>query len=668
MKRVTCLVVVLIFYIAAHSQIAYHTARGIRDNCVDVTGNSFVFKRDPNAISMLSAFLKNYLPGTIRNDALLEDQVFDHFNDNPFFGPQVLRLSGASSGFLSNIISSTTASVGGIAIPNEVLLGVTDWIVNRTKQELNVFFFDNFKKKMEHYPDLRTVFPQTYRALNVLGDELYNYQRYIKTLRAAFQNDARDLTKNLPRIISNHPSFFELHPGLAATFNSGFYIAGALQDKIHPGDIINDYPPDYLDPLKVNWKGAIQTLQLISASLRDTVPVGQPGAAYWVSYQQVKALASDKIAFKIYLGLLYQQAKTTYDSIHFKTKQVDTTLIGILGKMALDYQVTYSAYAGFISHFSEKTNKLNQLINDYREPAIDSISFQHYYDYYSSVIDLFRSCTEISKLPTIKEFIPDLTDSLEDYFDVARTAADLFLNIKQHNYSSAIISTVHIYDMVKALQAEKDIMDISLEQRLRDLAKTFMPAKANLFHYGSFMAAISEADSPEEVEKIIETFALPQGSSRIKRRTRFNVALNAYCGLFTGHEKISGVKEKKEVNTYGLTAPIGVSVSHGTSKGWSHTGFISIIDLGAVAAFRFAADSTAQVPTIRLKNIFSPGVFYSLGIRNTPLSLNLGAQVGPNLRKVTSSVNNYADKTYIRYSFSLCVDLPILNLYTRTRL
>jgi len=104
-------------------------------------------------------------------------------------------------------------------------------------------------------------------------------------------------------------------------------------------------------------------------------------------------------------------------------------------------------------------------------------------------------------------------------------------------------------------------------------------------------------------------------------------------------------------------------------KGWSTSLFLSLIDVGAVAAFRFKDDETEQVPTIQLKDIFAPGAFISLGIPKSPLSMNMGIQGGPNLRKINLSGtgNDFENRMYTRYSFSLAVDIPIFNFYSRSR-
>jgi len=677
----------LILFVLIHcsfispAQNPFHDAIAIRK----YVKNDTLVTNDPEPYRILNNYLAE--PLLVFNVKTIIDEYKDPEtpNFNPFLDVIIPEFGGgADVNALASKKTNLLSSLGGIAIPNEILLGVTDWIVKRTKQELSIYFFEHFYDELRKYPDLKTVFPQTYRALMVLGDEIYNYQRYLTTFRAAFQNDVRQLTDNFPTIIDNHPEFFDKHPELAATLRSGFYVAGALEDQIHPGDILKDYPTEYLDPLHPNWKGSLMTLKLISASLRDTIGETEIDSVYWVSSKKVKELAKDKVAFRIYIGLLYQLARKDYDNIPFETMNTPTSLVAILNEMAPKFDSVYTQYSGFITHFSEKSNKLNRLIKDHRAIEDDSTSFQLYFNYYNATIDLLEHSTAISKLPFINKYLPDLTEELEPFFDVVHTSSDLFLNVRQHSYTSAVTNAVHIYDVVKASPGAIDAADNSLTEAERDTALSFAHAKSNLLQYGTFLAAIADAEEPEEVQRIIESFALPPGSARIKRQSAFNVSLNAYCGLFVGNEVIKEVDTHQgfEVNSFGLTAPIGVTISQGysylpwpiseiplfhTNAGWGSSWYITFIDLGAVAAYRFSNDEVEQVPTVQLGDIFSPGLFWSLGIPKSPLSFTLGAQVGPNLRKVNDTTNDYSNNTYTRFSASFCVDLPILNLYTKAK-
>ncbi|MGC4037200.1 MAG: hypothetical protein QM764_14675 [Chitinophagaceae bacterium] len=702
------------------------------------------------------------------NDTLRDSEIDSILKNNVYLNDywtklKIVRLKNVQqqNGKLPISFSSITSSIGGIDVTN-IADGLAKFLVKRTKQELSIAFFDKFNKLIAdpNYIDLRTVFPATYQALSIIGDEIYHYEAYIKTLRESFEKDLSTLNTNLPSIIENHPAFFGKHLELAVTLRSGCYIAGQLRDKIHPGDILANYPVEYLDSLNPNWKGAIQSLKLISASLKDTAV--NTDSVYWVSSKQIKQLVTDTVAFKIYLGLIYQQA-TTLDidqngniaPITFQKKSLPDVLIEIAP--------TYSQLRTFISSFGEKANKLNTLIKQYQKAANDSLGIQQYYNYAKAAIDLLKQASAITEVKVIKKALGgiNLLDTLKDYFDVAQTATDLILNISKRSYSAAIVNAVHIYDLIKvnkdialstnmlkaraAKKVAKEIKNsgVTLQQtnillerldslirangldssqkreylvRLDSLKasiglfdlkniettklKDTIDVKSSLFKYGSFMAAMVQAKSPDDVESTIEAFALPTGSARIKRETPFNISLNAYVGLYTGYEHIKGVDNTGfKFNSYGVTAPIGIAISRGHSiffagtgrggwgegkKGWSSSLFLSLIDIGAVTAFRFTDDRTViknnntsdtlltpQVPAIQLKNIISPGLFLSIGIPKSPLSANFGVQMGPNLRKVTSvndtSQLDFSDNIYWRYSLSICVDIPVFNLYTKSK-
>jgi hypothetical protein len=563
------------------------------------------------------------------------------------------------------------------------------------------------------------VFPQTYRTFTIIGDEIYNYERYIQTLRENFKNDLNNLPTNLPTIVDNHPAFFNAHPELEAMLLSSLYTAEALRDNIHPGDVLNEFPGEYLDKLRPEWKGALQTLQLFSASLRDSA---QHEASYWVDLKTVKKALRDTVVFRIYLGLTYQLAVSRYDGVAYNAHTSLVSLLDSVGRGNLQ------AYQQYVVRLATKTDKLANMIRAYHKPGSDSLAIEQYYHYFKASVDLLAYTTEISTLPLISRALPNLRDSLQDYFNVMNTTADLVLDINRKNYSSAIAHATHIYDIVRVKHsrttqrrltdqlvvlkrtnktagdaAEKNRISAQIDVTQANLAKAERSADSansvmrKLFTYGSFMSGIVKAESSDDVQNAIEAFALPTGSARIKRETSFNVSLNAYVGPYFGAERIRGL-ERKSHGTFGLTAPVGISISRGHSVffintpaagwdkgryGWSTSLFISLIDIGALASYRFEESETAvndsatvtvpQVATIQLKNIISPGAFLSIGIPKSPLSINAGVQLGPNLRSVkaaedsATTTNSYADKLYWRWSISVVVDIPILNFYTKPK-
>jgi hypothetical protein len=336
------------------------------------------------------------------------------------------------------------------------------------------------------------------------------------------------------------------------------------------------------------------------------------------------------------------------------------------------FDTWYDAYKNFITGFIYKAGQVGDMVSNWKKPSADSIAFLQYYRFCKASIDLVEHCTAVGTLPGLEKL--KIKEDMGTWFEVARSAADLALDVSYRNYSCALFKAVYIYDLVMVRIGRPPVpaRGSSIAITENGVAGT----KSFLTKYGPFIAAMAQAKTSEEVAQAIESAALPPGSARIKRETAFNVALNAYVGPYVGYEQILDYDTTGFVlNTFGITAPVGISLSRGHSvffigtgkAGWSTSLFLSVIDLGAVTSFRFKDDSTAQVPTIHLEDIVSPGLFLSIGVPKWPLSFNFGSQMGPNLRTVTSTANDYSDKVYFRYSASIVVDIPIFSFYTKTR-
>ncbi len=196
---------------------------------------------------------------------------------------------------------------------------------------------------------------------------------------------------------------------------------------------------------------------------------------------------------------------------------------------------------------------------------------------------------------------------------------------------------------------------------------------------------IITADGSKELSQVIESYALPAGSYKIKRRSAFSWDLNAYFGVYGGTELVQDDAGKYTLKNaggvFGISAPIGISFSWaqyartGRSKagsfvihknklrrfsGSSHTISLGIIDIGAVVSYRMSNSADKPLPDkLRWGQVLSPGMFYRFGIRNTPLCLHGGVQYAPLLR----TINNEDAKNTWRASVGIMMDLPLFNLY-----
>jgi hypothetical protein len=675
--------------------IAYKTRETGTVDDVPVTGRSnaaanyrpgaavidALFLADPNN----QPAIKYQILGYYAKNQTDAEMIRKMYEGNKFLDTLAQNVTKINQGQSASFFSTVFSSVGGLDVTN-VADALARFLVKRTKQELSAVFFDRFKSTLDSIADLQTLFPSTANLLGSMGNEVYNYERYLQNLRESFIQDISGLQRNLPGIVDNHPAFFLRHQELKAALLSGCYVAGELENQAHPGDVLANYPLQYLEPASdgapsslQTYKAAIQTVQLISQSLRDTS--SGDNARYWVNIRKVRELVNNRLALKYYLGLLLQDATYKFDSIRFERT---ATFIQQLNKVADMYDkgsTIYNAYKVYVLRFGEKADALNKMIAEYKHQNPDSSAMEKYQKYFRASVDMIQYCTAISELPVLNDIpsVQNLSATLKPYFRIAYGTADMVIEINKRNYSAAINHAVFLYNEVKAKPAKTDIASglnnttpVANAGNENARSSNFQKTLNLLIRYGGFMSVVASAKTSEEAEEAIEVFALPPGSSRIKRETIFNVSLNAYAGLYTGYEKIKGVDQLFKLNSYGVTAPLGIAISKGHSvffipsiNGSSSSIFMSFVDIGAITAFRFTNDAAEKIPTVQLKHIISPGIFYSFGFGKTPLSANIGYQAGPLLRKVNLNENAY-EKKYSRFSISLCVDIPVINFYTKS--
>ncbi len=318
-------------------------------------------------------------------------------------------------------------------------------------------------------------------------------------------------------------------------------------------------------------------------------------------------------------------------------------------------------------------------------------NIQNKIDLYEQMQELQKQCHELKALPCFRGKRKQIS-GLRNQISILEKRAKLIQVSSTLNTNGALLAKLNdLKDTLNAqanatLGKEKTLIQKqvdAIDKQIKGLEKgntnfdrisaTSKQTIKKFLKYGTFMANIVEADSPEAAKKAIEAIALPPGSYTIKRESRFSAALNGYLGAFAGTEYIDGL-QNKPLNNLGITMPVGISFSWGNlgpkrKNPWSIGLFVPLIDLGAVASYRIKNDTTSTglqeaetVPTIQLKHLISPGLFLEAGIPRTPLSFGLGIQLGPRLRTVNSQ-NNDVSNTYVRFGATLKVDIPLLHFY-----
>lgn len=652
MKKVILLVLFIAFMksFVSYGQSEYNDAKLLSKYAGPVPGtNDYSFKLSDS--SNVAKILIKYLDSA--GDSLTLQQINNEYKDNIFIKQYMINYKAVlSKGLGSETINKTEgllSSFGSLDVTN-LADGFAKFLVERTKEELATAFFNRFIEAISDsdFKDLQILFPQTYTTFNAIGEQIYNYSAYINTIRESFEKDLSGLLTQIPEVIEegSYRQFFNSHKGLKAILLSSIYLGNGLLKKQHPGQLLADYNEGkYLYGLDIKVKAAVQTLKLFSGSIRSS-----SGDHFWVPADSLKLLFNNTLKLNLFLGLVYQKA--------LKVDFGDVTLADVMVDAKNNNQI--NSIIDYIKGFADKSEIVTKNINILEKKSTDKNDFVYYYDYYTSVFNLINYASDPSSFPLLNKFKPDLvSDSgFQNYMRMLRLGGNIALDINRRNYSSAIINLYQLYNNAFTRLSDNESPD-SMNSKVRKI-------KQFILKYGSFMASVVQAQNSDDVKNAIEAVVLPAGSYRIKRENQFNISLNAYVGFFGGYESLYGNQPflNFNMNSYGITAPIGINFSKGF--GGSISGFVSIIDLGAITSFRFGDDSTKKIPTVQLKNIFSPGIFFSYGVPALPLSFNFGIQIGPNLRTVNSSQNSYNSDIYWRTSFSICVDIPLLNFYTKT--
>lgn len=643
--KLLTLLLTLTTLIAQAQRSAFYDALYLK-SVID-SSSSHKFSRSPSNTDLFNYYFGKNLP-QLKFDSLVLANPFlkSYYSTNQ---AQSVDRSG---------LSSIWSSVGGINVTN-FADGLAKFMVERFKQELDLAFFQKFQDEINKYPELQKFFPETYNVLKTLGVEIYRYNTYILTLREAFLKDLTNLYANLPVVLElpQFQSFLNANPDLKTILYTSLYLVSQISHDVNPGDIIAKFDLTkvaFTDTnLTANVTGSIKTLQLISQSVRS-----KSADHYWISPDSLTILLNEKISFQLYLGLIYQKSVT--DNIVFaQNRRLSDLLANLAGAFNTSQALIDSLerYKIFIETFVSKATDVSESIKNIRSKPKSEVDYNDYYKVFSGSLNLVQYSFTIVDLPYVKTIIPDHVDVNKikvisnKWFFVARSAGELYIDVRTKNYSSAILSAIAIMDSVA---------DPSSNVRVK------------ILKYGSFMAAVAAAQNSDELKNAIEAVALPVGGSAIKKTSSFNIAVQSYMGGSIGKEDIRSLPTDNAKPVLSVVAPVGISFSKGLATNskcpWSVSVMATLIDIGALASFRLNDDTTSISSNIKLENIIAPGGYLVFGLPRVPISVGGGVQVGPQLRSIKEGVPQIdTQDVYVRYSVFVAVDIPLFNLYNKVK-
>jgi hypothetical protein len=513
--------------------------------------------------------------------------------------------------------------------------GLAKFLVNRTKTELNAAFLESLSEQCQKNIYLQKLFPSTGQLLGLMQERVYNFNPFLVEIRDAAHADLRLLPENLA-------TFLDSDTELPIPKRERIWLADALfiRDMMLESDFETEMVFERLSK-RIRLDDASPTQKSIAAGLGMLVLGAECFYDYdlfrWPQYR-------DTLYRDIFLGVLYED----YRNMSLGEKNLgmvmptvaDDTLFQLFGRyrdvfIDLDNQI-------FKKSESETKNAAKSRTDEYRFLEKKPETRPQFLP----VIESLNHTMQFAE--TFMRVLTPTDTATHRKLRIGAQASDYFTRLTWKTYEKKWGEVLLYTGSLVALIAGDN-----------EVTCKFM-------RYGSFLSSLPACNNSDEVAALIETFALPPGSSRIKKQSPFTVGIGSYVGGFGGWEFLKNVNtQDRTATTLSLSAPVGLALSK-AYKGWAFTDFATLIDVGAFTAFRFDdSNYTAELPAMTLANIFAPGAAFVVGVPRYPFAFGLNAQVGPNIRGITENgVYQFNETGAWRFGATVTVDIPLLNFYT----
>lgn len=688
------------------AQNAYYDAVEL-SKCIDPSTNEFYAHKD--AIESVAKILKPYIASS--TTGLKADQILAKLNlkASPDYNPILQKYINTGSlsalGFANSVdaISRGKLSMKSLANADVTMYAdaLAQFMIERAQAELTVAFFDRFKKFVEDHPEVKTLFPKTCERMeNLLS---VNYRQMLNVLRDAFQEDLEELPEHLLDVVD----------GFAVEYNmQEVKLAVRMLKQVKKleymsaSEFLNRLPEITSDckassPMWYqNLNASFELTALVSNSIRAT-----SDDENWVNADSLKQhLLLDEITRDLYLGLVYQSIllkKITFNSTPLASQiRADSAEAEWYSGQLDEFIEMVEEIEGAVSQMkamkAQGETLTNPQIHSYISTTLESIEFGYeFYEHYAGgsndfgkYLSMANSANEIYKYVYEKQYGSAIMETVtlldEVYGGETKLLKDLTRATKKRKFgdnyqlSAATLSFAPGSDLTKEksfeqvlddFNAANDLRGKSLEQ-VADLFKVYVNKMildkdssnqwiGQIAKYGLFMSNMVNAETAEEAKAIIESVALPVGSSSLRKNSTVSMNVTSYLG--------ASFATANNWQT-AISAPIGVDFGVGFKRGGSVSLNASILDIGAIVDYRLSSDSSEIVSKISLGNIFSPGVSLVYGFPyNIPLALGAGYQYGPGLGGINTNGEAVINDPTWQFKVFLAVDMPLLNIMNRRK-
>lgn len=464
---------------------------------------------------------------------------------------------------------------------------------------------------------IEVLFPSAFTEIKKIyneGTETY-YAADISYIQKLIRNDLDEL----PNRIGENPKviFPKLSKQLASTLSLSYHVFSFSREGRDLPSLITLVSEQNYDSEEI--KASLQLADLLAQATRN--PKDAKGLWVQLSKLEPVSIKDMPLETRFFYGLLYQQLTQI---THPTLKQFATALSNTADNEKAEKM---RRLLSFTKNCNEAYGYLKLKQFDLR--TADEIFLQ-----IKNTVDIFSTLLQNPELKTTVRLDPKLGSTINDFLEIT----NLFI---KKNYGTAIPVMVSKWGQ-------------------------YFSTNENFNRSLSFMSQLGTLETDEQMDNLLNAYALPIGSSSIKRFSKFNISLNGYVGFNGGSETAFGEQKNQTKTNFGLTAPIGVSLTFGGE----FTTFFSFIDLASIVNVRLNND-TSYYAGLKLEQFFSPGVGLYYNFKRFPLSIGAHYSYIPNLRNIKYEVNNASvtetARSVSRINVSILFDIPLLTLFNNTK-
>ncbi|RMG16704.1 MAG: hypothetical protein D6730_24870 [Bacteroidetes bacterium] len=600
------------------------------------------------------------------------------------------------------------AAAPQVSLTTKIIDGTAQFIADRFKEELTLAFFETFRQKVAASNELMTLLPNTSDLL--LHQDIGAFLSIGATTKAAFQNDIQSLLYNFDQLVRTDPKYEKLA-------NEVVYRAFMLTSKSIDLSRRGYSLPDVVRQLylqEANQQDELGlAIRLGHAFVEGLTEVDSAsGKLRLIRLAEYKLLESPEQR-EYFMALLFQRDRSLGDALIHSRPDFQQNF-GKLNQLLQELIV-------LVQNADDERKRLQQgatsqeLTNDvifsyvgYTFEAIDLAarfayfrSPQQYWqsEFYRYGLPLGRKVIRTAKAINANDHGTTLLTSIQIISDLLVMSQNennaAYLEDIRHNlllYGNFMVNVVNAEsaeDVRRAIEAvalpvgssrikKNTLASISINAYpglfvgTEWLSNAELPSASAATSFGftapiglSFNWGLRRAATAEEIRQARAALA----GTRLREVGMAESAASPVAGAdSTGLDSLKRASETRALSTPPLerrTFRKGGRGQWQTLNESSLSLFLSIVDIGAVVSYRLSEDQSEGLPAnVSLRQIFSPGIFVAYGFKRAPVSLMLGTQYTPELRKV--EVNQLTTKANaLRLSLTLAVDIPMFNLYAK---